>query len=82
MAGGQPHSNSSTVLGSNSISRSELKELKLHQHLHLNGDESAEESNPVLQKLKKWADYPSYNTWVEATRFVFASNMVPLLLWC
>ena len=36
----------SVVSSSNSISRTELKELKLHQHLHLNGDESSEESQP------------------------------------
>ena len=60
------------MLNSNSISRTELKELRLHQHLHLNGDEVTEETNnPVLQKLQKWADYPSYNTWVESTRFDF-----------
>ncbi len=77
MAGGQPHrGNSSSVLSSNSISRTELKDLKLHHHLHLNGDESSEESNPVLQKLKKWADYPSYNTWVEATRCAFLPQSV------
>jgi hypothetical protein len=62
---------SSVHCSSSSISRTELKEIKLQQHLHLNGDESGgPDGNPVLQKLQKWADYPSYGTSVSATKFL------------
>ena len=74
MAASQPQAGGrrdSVHCSSSSIRASKLKDLKVQQHLHLNGDEHGmEDANPVLQKLQKWADYPSYGTSVAATKFL------------
>ena len=83
MAAPQPQAGArrdSVHCSSSSIRACELKDLKVQQHLHLNGDESGpEHANPVLQKLQKWADYPSYGTSVAATKFL-PMKVPPLLL--